>query len=130
MPNSPPVHSRHGPNTFPSPTTADLAGSLPATPDLLADALVRHMFALSMDLHRVLGRISPPTGRTGRSGTHLAAHPDGFAAGNGSLHLHPDSEGLRQILRQSIAELDQMVRQTRTLVFAHRNDTTPPPGTD
>jgi len=121
MPNSPPVHPRNGPSKFVSPTAADLAGSYPEA-DMLADALVRRMFALSMDLHRVLGRISPPNGRTSRSGTGPAVHP----ADNGSLHLHPDSEGLRQILRQTIADLDQVVSQTRRLVFAHHDDTAPP----
>ncbi|MEU5876273.1 hypothetical protein [Spirillospora sp. NPDC047279] len=127
MPNSPSAHPRHGPNTFTSPTAADIAGSPSATADMLADALVRHMFALSMELHRVLGCISPPNGSTGRSwpDSYPAAHPNSSTAGNGSLHLHPESEGLRQILWQTIADLDEMVRQTRTLVFAHRGGTSP-----
>lgn len=78
---------------------------------------------------KVLGRISAPAGETGRpqSTDHLNTHP----AGQGSVHLHPDSEGLRQILHQALAELDQMVHQTRALVFAHLDNTTPAePGAD
>jgi hypothetical protein len=135
MPNSPLARQRHGPKASSRPTvaciiardggpTADLAVGQQVAPEMLADALVRHMFALSMDLHRVLGRISAPAGRTGRpqpTTATSAAHP----ADQRSVHLHPDSEELRRILHEAIAELDRMVHQTRVLVFAHLDGTIP-----
>lgn len=135
QPNSQPAGQRHGPNASSSPTvartiaaaggpTADLAVAAQAAPVMLADALVRHMFAVSMDLHRVLGRISAPVGRTGRS-QPATVTPSAHPADQRSVHLHPDSEQLRQILHEAIAELDQMVHKTRGLVFAHLDSTTP-----
>jgi hypothetical protein len=135
MPNSPLARQWHGPNASGSPTvartiapdggpTADLAVGSQAAPEMLADDLVRHMFALSMDLHRVLGRISAPADRTGRSQPATAA-PTAHPAEHRSVHLHPDSEQLRRILHEAIAELDQMVHRTRVLVFAHLDSTTP-----
>jgi hypothetical protein len=132
MPNSPLARQRHGSSASSSPIVArtiapdcgpaaDLAIGSQAALEMLADALVRHMFALSMDLHRVLGRISAPAGGTGPS---QAATPAAHPADHTSVHLHPDSEQLRWILHEAIAELDQMVHQTRVLVFAHADGTT------
>lgn len=91
---------------------------------MLADALVRRMFALSMELHRILGRISAPAGSSGRPQLATAT-PAAYPADQRNVHLHPDSMELRRILRQAIAELDQMLHQTRALVFAHLDSTTP-----
>jgi hypothetical protein len=134
MPNSPLARQRHGPNASSSPTVArtiaadggsaaDLAIGSQMAPEMLADDLVRHMFALSMDLHRILGRISTPADRTGRP-KPVNATPTAHPADHRSVHLHPDSEQLRRILHEAIAELDQMVHQTRVLVFAHLDSTT------
>lgn len=135
MPNSPPANQRHGPNASSSPTvarlitpaggpTADLDIASQTSPEMLADALVRHMFAISMDLYGILGRVSAPAGGTGRSQPAIVT-PAGHLADQRSVHLHPDSEQLRRILHEAIAELDQMVHQTRVLVFAHLDSTTP-----
>ncbi|GAA0268988.1 hypothetical protein GCM10009527_076580 [Actinomadura nitritigenes] len=120
MPNSPPNSSHSIAPDDGSTADRDLGPQVAA--NTLADALVRLMFALSMDLHRVLARISAPaahpTGRTGRTG-------------RSSVRLHPDREEVQVIVRQAIAELDQMVHQTRALVFAHMDGATPAePGAD
>ncbi|MEU4822002.1 hypothetical protein AB0H37_09040 [Actinomadura sp. NPDC023710] len=103
---------------------ADLDIAPETAPEMLADALVRHMFAISMDLHGILGRVSAPAGGTGRSQPAIVT-PAAHLAAQRSVHLHPDSEQLRRILHEAIAELDHMVHQTRLLVFAHLDSTTP-----